>query len=670
MADPTPDASNEAEEDAAGTDPSYPATYHGGSPSQYYGLQNGTYVNLDSTAHGGYTLNGAAYTGPQYSKSVTTPDTYNLFNANAPADTQAAAAAAAAAAATTTPAATTPAATTTPSTEGQLSTTPGVLPGTTMTAQEMEQVQAQNAQNVTNPTLSTAETATPVNQAVQANELLTNQTIDPNADQVGTAEASIPASTVANTAQAATPVTLQAAMAQNPSQLQAALAADPTGMNAATYQAALVNLQTLSQATQAVTASLPANALVSNQLQSLLTPDANGNLPAWVQPAVTAANQFLAGRGISNSTMAGQAITAAILTASIPIATSNASAELTAFQQNLSNQQAAALQNGQAVIQGYFNNQSATNAAANFNATSEDQTNQFMASLAAQTNQYNASQINTISQFNSAQASATSQFNAAAVNQTNQFNVSTAAGVSEFNAGQQNSVAQFNAAQTQTANTNSAQLLAQLDQFNSNMANQREQFNTQNAIIVQQSNVEYQRAVNTANTAVQNQDNQLNAQNAMGLSTQAMANLQQEFNDNATMLYNSNMTAEEQSYALTYLSQQYGLQNALDTNITEMQENEAQTQAIGTLVGSLFAPVGNALGGIIGSAVNSIFGGGSGTSVSGQAGVPNSSGVDGADGLGSDGVAPTGGLDDPGSLFEGDPGTVDDSDFSDFDFGD
>lgn len=425
----------------------------------------------------------------------------------------------------------------------------GVTQGTDLLANQMQEITNQNISQLNNPTVPASAQATPVNQQVQPGENLTSDPVDEGADQVNSGDANIAASTVGNTATAATPNPIQAAQV-------APITIDPS---------------LLANATTAVTASLPPDALVSNQLQELLTPDANGNLPSWVQPAVTAANQFLTGRGISNSTMAGQAITSAILTAAIPIATSNASAVLTAWQQNLTNEQQAAMQNGQAVIQGMFNNQAAANAAAQFNATSVNQTNQFMGSLAAQVNQFNAAQVNAISQ--------------------------------------------FNATQSQSAATASAQLKSQLDQFNANMANQREQFNVQNAIIVQQSNAEYLRSVNTANTAVANQDNQLNATNAMNLSDQAMANLQQQFNDEATMLYNSGMTQEEQNFAMAYLSQQFGLQNQLDENITDAQEGQALNQQIGAFAGSLLNPIAGSIGTGLGSLVSGLFGSGSGTDV-------------------------------------------------------
>ncbi len=173
------------------------------------------------------------------------------------------------------------------------------------------------------------------------------------------------------------------------------------------------------------------------------------------------------------------------------------------------------------------------------------------------------------------------------------------------------------------------------------MANQQSQFNIQNALFVQQSNAEYLRQVNTANTAVQNQDNQLNAQNAMNLSTQAMANLQTEFNDTATMLYNSNMTAEQQSYAMTYLSQQFGLQQQLNASLINAENNQFAYQQIGTLASNLFAPVVSGIGSVIsgafsgsanttgsvsGNTTNNVSGNGSSNNMSGNGSSSNVSG--------------------------------------------
>jgi hypothetical protein len=422
---------------------------------------------------------------------------------------------------------------------GSLSTTAGVLPGTTLNADQMASITNMNIKNAVNPEVAPEAKATATLQEAKPEEMLTTPEVTPEGVQADKAQVdTLQASTVGNVAQAA----------------------QQTPFAAAGYTAVTVDPAELAGVTHAVTSALPDNALVSTQLQKLLTPDENGNLPSWVQPAVTAANQLLAGRGISNTTMAGQAITAAILTSAMPVATANATAEYNAWSQNLNNEQSAAMQNGALMAQAILSNQGAENAAANFNATSENQTNQFLASMATQINTFNATQMNAISQ--------------------------------------------FNASQTQTASTARVQLYTQLEEFNATMRNEREKFNVANAMIVQQSNAEYLRQVNTANTAVQNETNQMNAQNAYNLSTQALANLQTQFNDEATMLYNANMTAEEQNFAMTYLAQQYGLQAELDKAIIAMESNANFNSQLGTMVGNLFSS------GTVSQVANAIFGGG------------------------------------------------------------
>lgn len=555
-----------AQGDPFGNTGGHSVTFADPNNTDYYGTSDSTVDPSDQ-----FDSNGQAYTGNVYSQG--SDGTYALFTTgDATANT-------APATSTATPS-TTPATSTNTndgttaanSVTGTTTTAPGVsnagqVQGTDLLASQMQEITNQNINALNNPQVPASATATPVNQQVQSGELLNTDTEDANTGQISTSEGNIPASTVGSVATASNPA---------------------AGLTAAQYNATLVDPSVVANTTQAVTAALPSDALVSTQLQQLLTPDANGNLPSWIQPAITAADQLTNGLGIANSTMAAQAITTAILTAAMPVAQANASAELTAFQQNLTNEQQAAMQNGQNVVNTLLSNQSAINAASNFNATSQNQTAQYVASLAAQINQFNASQVN--------------------------------------------SVAQFNATQTQTAATNSAQLQAQLDEFNANMSNQVSQFNIQNAITVAQSNAEYLRAVNTANTAVANQDNQLNATNAMNLSDQAMANLQQQFNDDATMLYNSNMTSEEQNYSLQYLATQYALQDNLDSDLSSMEQGAELSTALGTaasnIIGTSLAAgvsgVGTALGNLLGS--NSSSSGTSGTTDLGNSSIDSTTG--------------------------------------------
>ena len=61
---------------------------------------------------------------------------------------------------------------------------------------------------------------------------------------------------------------------------------------------------------------------------------------------------------------------------------------------NLSNQQQTETLKAQQRIQSLFTDQAAENAARQFNATSQNQVDQFFANLNTQTSQYNASQVN------------------------------------------------------------------------------------------------------------------------------------------------------------------------------------------------------------------------------------------------------------------------------------
>lgn len=178
----------------------------------------------------------------------------------------------------------------------------------------------------------------------------------------------------------------------------------------------------------------------------------------------------------------------------------NAQAFLSMDMANLNNDQQAKILKANQTQQRVLSNQAAQNAAAQFNATSENQTEQFMASLAANMNQYNASQMNAMEQFNSTQE------NAAEARRT-----AREADVEKFN----------------------AQLLTQVEQFNSQQDFARNSWNAQNAAAVEASNVQWRRQANTVNTAAQNQINMQNAMNAFGFSSQAMSFLWQELRDQA-----------------------------------------------------------------------------------------------------------------------------------------
>ena len=167
---------------------------------------------------------------------------------------------------------------------------------------------------------------------------------------------------------------------------------------------------------------------------------------------------------------------------------------------NLDNAQQASVMRAQLEQQRILSDQAAFNAAQQFNATNENQMNQFMTNLGAQMEQYNTSQINAMKQFN----------------------------LQNLNAAEARRVG--NELQAETVE---AQLGLEADKFNSAQEFARDQFNSQQEMVVAQSNVEWRRKANTADTAAFNAVNQQNAQNAFNLTASANNFLWQEIRDEA-----------------------------------------------------------------------------------------------------------------------------------------
>ena len=168
--------------------------------------------------------------------------------------------------------------------------------------------------------------------------------------------------------------------------------------------------------------------------------------------------------------------------------------------------------------QAMLTDQAATNAAAQFNASSTNQMNQFVNNLAATITSQNAARDDAMGQFNVTEAD-----RVAALNQNN----------------------------TLEADRLENTLNTQISQFNSQLDNERNKFNTQNANLVEQANVQWRRQLNTANTAGQNAVNQANAMNSFNMSNQGLSFLWQEMRDAAKWEYESAQNYEERQANVT-----------------------------------------------------------------------------------------------------------------------
>ena len=333
-------------------------------------------------------------------------------------------------------------------------------------------------------------------------------------------------------------------------------------------------LMDFSEAQRGVIAGLPEDALVSNQLDSLLKGIEEGEIPTWAAPAVASVEAMLAQRGMSASTVGRDALLNAIIQSAMPIAQSNAQAiqasvgqqkaieaqeaeanaaraQQTAltnaqnvFQMNMaqfSSDQQIALSNSkflqtvgitnasmdqQAIIQDAALMSQANLAEADFNQRTQIQNAQAFLQMDMQ-NLNNKQQANVLKAqqnqqrvlSNQAAQNAAAQFNAASENQTNQFMTNLQAQMNQYNASQMNAMEQFNATQANAAAARDAQRQADVNKFNAQLVTQVDQFNSQQDFARNQWNAQNAAAVEASNVQWRRQANTINtaAQNQINM---------------------------------------------------------------------------------------------------------------------------------------------------------
>jgi len=274
----------------------------------------------------------------------------------------------------------------------------------------------------------------------------------------------------------------------------------------------------------------------------------------------------MANRGLSASSMAAEALAEGIMNSAIPIAAQDAATYKQMIFQNLSNNQQAAITNAQAYLKMDLSNlsnrqqtnlqninarqnfilsdQAAANAAFQFNATSQNQVNQFYSKLATTVADQNAVRLDAMTKFAEAEKS-----------KINALNAQNTIAVNEANAKREQVVRQFNAT----------------------LENQRQQFNVTNQREIDQSNVVWRRAVNTANTAAVNAANQTNAQNLLNLSNWALSSLWQQWRDEASWVNTSSENMENRNHNLAMAA----LERSTAVDLQDKASKDAMYQMIG-----------------------------------------------------------------------------------------
>ena len=166
---------------------------------------------------------------------------------------------------------------------------------------------------------------------------------------------------------------------------------------------------------------------------------------------------------------------------------------------NLTNKQQGEVLKYQTKAQALFSDQAAENAKNQFNAQSENQSDQFFAQLGASVAQQNSDRVR---------------------------------GMLEFNVNEANAIEKFN---TSVADTR--------DKFNATMQQQ-----------INQSNASWRRQINTVNTAAQNEANRLNALNTLQISQNRLNQLWQQYRDESTWLQQQQFNRDQYIHELAKIN--------------------------------------------------------------------------------------------------------------------
>ena len=367
---------------------------------------------------------------------------------------------------------------------------------------------------------------------------------------------------------------------------------------------------------------------VKGQLAQLQKEFDNNNIPMWAAGAYRQASQAMASRGLSSSSIAGQAIVHALMEASLPIATQDAQTYAQMDMANLSNKQARVMlaaqqratfigQEFDQAFQARVLKATKISDIANMNFSAEQQIALENANIAATIDLANLnnkqakimadaaamSQIEQINLTNSQQA-AIQQAQAFLGVDMSELTFNQQASIFEAQSRVQslftdqaaiNTARQINSQNENETNRLIAQLETQVElqnasaknghaQFNageinaisthlSNLLNQREQFNLNNSMAVQESNINWRRGITTQNNATTNAALQLNAQNMFGMTTQGYANLWQEHRDQIDYAFRSDEAQKDRDMKLL---------------IESMSKQGALAGAAGGVLGQIF----------------------------------------------------------------------------------
>ena len=337
---------------------------------------------------------------------------------------------------------------------------------------------------------------------------------------------------------------------------------------------------------EAVTGAPSTDATVQGQLTGLMQDFEGAEPPAWAAGAMRQAAAMMASRGLSASSMAGQAVVQAAMESALPIAQMDAQTFAKFESQNLSNKQQTAmfaaekraeflglefnqefqsrvansakisdianmnfsaeqniaLENARMAQTVDMGNLSAANAKVMADAAAMSQVDLTNLNNRQQTQVQNAKAFLDMDMANLSNTQQTTLFKAqqltnsmfsdqAATNAAAQFNASSEMQTDQFFANLTSTVSMFNTEQKSAQDRFNAGESNAMEQFNTGLVNMRDQFNSENSLIVEQANAAWVQSVSTAETAAQNLANRDEAMASSEMTSLAFNGMLQESRD-------------------------------------------------------------------------------------------------------------------------------------------
>ena len=192
---------------------------------------------------------------------------------------------------------------------------------------------------------------------------------------------------------------------------------------------------------------------MQGQLDELLD-FAPGAFPPWMKGAARSALQKMQERGVSSSTMMGEALAAAIAQAALPVAQHDAQVFERMNLTNIANR-----------AQFLLSNQAADNAARQTNSQNEQQHKQFVENLRTGVKAQNANQVNSMKKFNTQSQLAVEQFDQQMKTSRQKFNMQNKIAIDQANVAWRRSINMANTAAVNADNQQNAQNMLSLSNW-------------------------------------------------------------------------------------------------------------------------------------------------------------------------------------------------------------